>query len=144
MDERARRENRPYKVSVFRGNVALNEGLQQLIDDAIIGSGGLTKWNNASARLGVGNSSAAEDPTQTALQGATTAFKAMDVTFPSRSAQTCTWRVTFTGAEANQVWAEMTVDNGAVALINLNREVSAQGTKTSGQTWEMTLTITFS
>lgn len=130
-------------VSTWPGNLALNEGLQQIIDD-IAGLATPTKWNAANARVGVGDSAVAEAATQTGLQGATTAFKAMDATFPSRSAQTGSWRGTFGGAEGNQVWAEFTIDSGAVALINMNRKVSAQGTKTSGQTWELTESVAFS
>ena len=40
----------------------------------------------------------------------------------------------------------MTVANGAGGdtAVNLNRKVSAQGTKTTGQTWTLDLAVTFS
>ncbi len=146
VDERAWRRGIgvPYSKTYFRDNVALNEGLQQLIEDAILGTGGLTKWNNANARLGVGDSSAAEAPTQVGLQGATS-FKGMDATYPQRiSGQTARFRSTFQSTEGNQSWQEFTADNGAAAGINLNRKVSNQGSKVSGQVWELTLDIALS
>jgi hypothetical protein len=103
-----------------------------------------TAYNNANARVGVGDSTAAEAATQTALQGASTAFKGMDTGYPSRSAQTVSFRGTFGGSEANFAWEEFTVDNGATPNKNLVRKVSAQGTKTSGQTWELTIQVTMS
>jgi hypothetical protein len=55
-----------------------------------------------------------------------------------------TFRSVFDGTEANWDWNEFGVDNGASAGKNLNRKVSAQGTKASGQTWTLKLDITFS
>lgn len=136
--------NKPCSVSEFEGNVALNEGLQELIDIAI-GAGGTTLYDNTNTRLGVGNDGVtAEDATQTGLQGATTAFKGMDATYPQRTNQDMIFRSTFGGTEGNQDWKEFTVDNGNTRNKNLNRKISDQGTKTSGQSWELTLTITFS
>lgn len=80
----------------FEGNVALDEGLQELID-IICGLSSPTRWGNANARIGVGNSSAAEDASQTGLQGTSKAFKAMDGGYPQRSAQTAEWRANFDG-----------------------------------------------
>jgi hypothetical protein len=121
---------------VFQGNLGLNEGLAELVD-IICGLGTPTKWDNTNCRLGVGNSNAAADATQTGLQGATKTFKAMDTGYPQRNAQTAEWRATFGSAEGNHAWEEFTVvnaadDNGK----NLNRKVESKGTKASGEiTW---------
>lgn len=123
-------------------NVLLNEGINELWQ-LVAGAGG-TAYNNANARLGVGESTTAAAATQTALQGATLTFKAMDATYPTISAQTITFRATFASGDANIAWNEFTVDNGNTANKNLNRLVSAQGTKATGQTWQLTLTITLS
>lgn len=136
--------DQPYDVSEIDGNLLLNEGIGELWDLAI-GVGTPTAFNNANARLGVGDSSAAEAATQTDLQAATNkTYKAMSASYPSRAAQTVTWRAVFASADANYAWAEFTVDNGATALKTLNRKVSAQGTKASGQTWTLDLQITLS
>ena len=135
--------DRPFEVSEFEGNIGLNEGIAELWDLAC-GLGSPTAYNSANARVGVGDSSVAEAATQTALQGTSTAFKAMDATFPSRSTQTVSFRGTFQGTEANFAWNEFTVDNGATPNKNLIRKVSAQGSKTSGQVWELKIDITMS
>ncbi len=125
-------------------NVALNEGLQELID-IVCGLGTPTKWDSSNARLGVGDSNATENASQTGLQAATNkTFKAMDATYPQRSGQTAEWRATFGSAEANFAWEEYTIVNAATdAGKNLNRKISSKGTKTAGETWVLSLSITF-
>jgi hypothetical protein len=132
-------------TEAFEANIALNEGLQELID-IICGLGTPTKWDNSNARLGVGDSNAAENASQTGLQAATNkTFKAMDTGYPQRSNQTAEWRATFGSAEANYAWEEYTVVNAASDTgKNLNRKVSSKGTKSSGETWTLSLQITFS
>lgn len=133
-----------YAEVVIDGNLLLNEGIADALD-LIAGLGTPTAFNNANARLGVGDSSAAEGATQTDLQAATNkTYKAMSASYPARSAQTLTWRAVFASADANYAWNEFCVDNGATALKTLNRKVSAQGTKASGQTWTLDLSITLS
>jgi hypothetical protein len=106
----------------FEANIALNEGLQELID-IICGLG-----------------------TQTGLQAATNkTFKAMDTGYPQRSNQTAEWRATFGSADANYAWEEYTVVNAADDTgDNLNRKTASKGTKSSGETWTLSLQITFS
>jgi len=113
-------------------NVGLNVGLQNLID-IICGIGTTTLYNNANARLGVGSDATAADPSQTDLLDATPTWKAMDATYPQRSAQTAEWRATFGSGDANEAWNEFAVDNGATAHKLLNRKVEAKGTKASGE-----------
>ena len=128
--------------SRFERNVFLNEGIQQIWDD-VCGLATVTKWDNANARVGVGDDSAtAEDATQTGLIGTNTAFASMDSGYPTRTDQTVDFRGTFGGTEANFAWEEFTVDNGATDDINLCRKLSSQGTKTSGQTWILTISLT--
>jgi len=121
-------------IESFVDNIALNEGLGELID-LICGLGTPMKWDNTNARLGVGDSNVAADPTQTGLQAATNkTFKAMDTGYPQRSAQTAEWRTTFGGTDANYAWNEFTVVNAADdAGKNLNRRVESKGTKASGE-----------
>jgi len=84
--------------------------------------------------------------TQTALQAATNKlYKAMEATFPIRASQTVTWRIVCGSTDANFAWNEFTVANGnSDAADNLNRKVSAQGTKAAGQTWTLDLSLTLS
>lgn len=131
-------------TEVLEGNVALNVGLQYLID-FICGIGATTtKWDNTNARLGVGSDSTAADPSQTDLLDSTPTWKAMDTGYPQRSGQTAEWRATFGSDDANEAWNEFAVDNGATAHKLLNRKVESKGTKASGETWTLSLKITFS
>lgn len=129
----------------IEGNLLLNEGINELW--TILCSATGTKFDNTNAYLGVGDSSAAENATQTGLQAATNKlYKAMEASYPTYgTSQKATWKSSFGSAEANFAWNEFTVANGnSDASKNLNRKVSSQGTKTSGQTWELTLEITLS
>src|SRR3990170_7765082 len=88
-------------VEEWDTNIALNEGLQELID-IICGIGTPTAWSNANARLGVGDSNVAEAATQTGLQAATNkTFRAMDATYPQRSGQSAEGSATFSSGDAN-------------------------------------------
>ncbi len=138
------KKDRPFEVSEFDGNLLLNEGITAL-QNLLIGAAE-TAFNNANSYLGVGDSSTAESASQTGLQAATNKlYKAMEATYPQISAQKTTWRSVFGSSEANWAWNEFTVASGnSDAADNLNRKVSAQGTKTAGQTWTLDLEITWS
>lgn len=143
-NDEAYKENKPYEVKDIEGNLLLNEGITRLAN-LLIGGGG-TAFNNANAYIGVGDSSTAASASQTGLQAATNKlYKAMVATYPQISSQTVTFRSAFGSSEGNFAWEEFTVANGnSDASENLNRKVSSQGTKSSGQTWTLDLTITFS
>jgi hypothetical protein len=124
------------------GNMLLNEGIQ-LILDLLIGTAG-TVASNANAQIGVGDSSTAEAATQVDLQAASNKlFKAMNATYPQRTAQTMSWQSDFTTAEANYAWNEWSIRNQAAADKNINRKVQSLGTKASG-TWTLTGQVTLS
>jgi len=130
----------------FKGNLLLNEGINELF--TLICGTGAVKWDNGNAYLGVGDSNTSESASQTGLQAATNKlYKAMDTSYPTYgTSQKGTWKSTFGSADANFGWNEFSVSNtsGGDSGKNLNRKVSAQGTKTSGQTWELTLEVSLS
>lgn len=100
-------------TETFHSNLALNEGLGELID-LICGLGSPTKWDNTHAYLGVGDSNTASEATQTGLQASTNkTFKPMDTNYPQRSNQTVEWRATFGSIDANYAWEEYTVVNAS-------------------------------
>lgn len=102
----------------------------------------LTAFNNANARLGVGDSNTAFAAAQTDLQAAANKFrKAMDATYPQRTTNVLTFRASFATGEANFAWEEVGIFNAAAAGEMLNRKVQSLGTKVSG-VWELTATIT--
>ncbi len=123
--------------------MALTNAGRDFIAQAIIGTG--TFFTNANARIGVGDSSAAFSAAQTDLQASTNKFrKAMDATFPTRSANVLTFKSTFASSEANFAWNEWGVFNAASGSTMLNRVVEYNGTKLSGQTWVFQVTLTVS
>jgi hypothetical protein len=140
LDDQAFADDTPYDIAEIDGNLLLNAGITLALQ-LVIGAGGTT-FANANARIGVGDSSTAEAATQTGLVAATNkTYQAAAATYPSVAAQTLTAQAAFGSAAANYAWAEFTLDNGVTSL---NRKVSAQGTKTAGQTWTVTMTITLS
>jgi len=143
-DDAAYAANQPYESVEIEGNLLLNEGITELMD--LLTGAAATAFNNANSYLGVGDSATAAAAGQTGLQAATNKlYKAMEATYPQIAGQTITWRSVFGSTDANWSWNEFTVANGnSDAAANLNRKVSAQGTKASGQTWTLDLDITFS
>ncbi len=103
----------------------------------------VTAFNNANAYIGSGDSAAAFAATQTDLQAATNKLrKAMDATYPQRSANVLTYRATFATSDANWAWQEWAIFNAASAGTMMSRKVESLGTKTIAQSWQMTATIT--
>lgn len=131
--------------SVIVGNVLLQEGIGEILD-LVGGLGTPTAYNDANARIGVGDSNTAESAAHTGLQAASNkAYAAMESGYPQRSAQTLTWRAVFGSAVANFAWNEFTVVNAASDTgKNVNRKVSAQGSKVAGQTWTVDLSLSLS
>ena len=130
---------------MIKGNIALDEGLH-LLAEIITGIDTTTpKWDSSNARIGVGDSDTAEQATQTGLLGTNKTFKSMDTNYPTVTDQTAEWRATFGSDEANYHWQEYTVVNASNDTgVNLNRKVADKGTKVSGETWALSLKITFS
>jgi len=131
--------------SVIEGNLLLSEGIGELWD-LVCGLGSPTAFSNANAYIGVGDSTTAESAAHTDLQAATNkTYKAMAATYPQRSGTTVTFQSVFGTSDANYAWQEFTVANASSGTgKNLNRKVSDQGTKASGQTWTVQLQVTIS
>jgi hypothetical protein len=128
------------------GNLCLNSGIQAF-EGLLSGISSPTAWNNAHAYLGVGDSTTAAAATQTDLQASTNyTYVGMVASYPSQSGQTITWQASFGSGSANYAWNEFVVSNASSKGSGtcINRLVSAQGTKTSGQTWVLSLSITWS
>jgi hypothetical protein len=103
-----------------------------------------TPFNNANSYIGVGDSTTAFAVGQTDLVAATNKLrKAMDATYPQGASNVITWRSTFATGDANYAWQEWGVFNASSSGTMLNRKVESLGTKTSAQTWQFTVTLTF-
>ena len=121
------------------------------------GLSGFTTYGSGSAVLRVGDTSTAAASGDTNLgggggsQGTNWDESPMDAGYPTVSITTATWRSTFGSTQANFVWNEVGVQNlptgvsGPNSYIRLlNHKVQNFGTKASGSTWTLTLTITVS
>lgn len=144
----------PYDRVVVPGNLLTYGGASNLIE-CLIGNGtgtgslDLTYFNNGNAYLGVGDSSSAVAATQTDLQAATNKLrKAMEATYPQHTdgttsaAASVVWKSSFSTVQANYAWNEIALFNASTGGRMLNRKLVSLGTKTSADTWTLTLTAT--
>lgn len=141
-EEEAKRLFKALQETESEGNVLLKAGITLMLTLLIGGAG--TAYNNAGAYIGVGDSDTAADDDQTGLIAETNKlWKAMEATYPQVSNQTVTFRSVFGSDDANYAWKEFTVVNASSDTgTNLNRKVSDQGTKASGQVWTVDIAIT--
>lgn len=132
----------PYSVSEIEGNVLLTEGAAQIWNVLIGGAAATGYFNATTAFLGVGGSALpAAAAAQTELYGVSTMYKGMTETYPSvAGSSVLQFKSEFASAEGNFAWEEFTVRHSGTQK-NLNRLVSAQGTKQSGQVWTLTLSL---
>lgn len=142
----------PYEVATVDANLLTTAGLTRITN--LINGGGGQAVTTTSARVGLGNgvgTAAVGDTDLSAAAGST-----------NRWFQTCTVSVsgavltavaTFASGDGNFLWNEWGIDIGTptvssgntVAAVLLNHKTAiAQGTKTAGQTWTATATITLS
>ena len=131
----------PYEVIERQGNVLLNSGIDEIWD--LVTGASSDYFNNTNAQIGVGDSSAAADASQTDLQAATNkTYKGMEATYPTSASQQVTFKSSFGESEANYVWNEWVVRQ-SVSAVCLNRKAESLGTK-SGGTWTLEVDITLS
>lgn len=138
---------KPDDLLIVPGNLLLNGGIT-VLQKLLIGATA-TPYNAAGAYIAVGNGNTAESAAQTDLQGASKQRNGMDATFPSVSGQTASWKSTYATSEANFNWLEVGVQNATgtpdgTTIVMLNRKQQDFGTKVSGSTWTMTLSLTIS
>ena len=126
-------------MAVGLGNAAPTYICQAILGEAI------TPFNNANAYLGVGDSATAYANTQSDLVATTNKLrKGMDTTYPLRSANVITFRLTFLTTEANWAWNEHGIFNASTSGTMLTRENVALGTKPNTQQWVLTIALTLS
>lgn len=143
-DDAAVQGGHPYETVKFEDNILVNGGINLML--TLLAGGGGTVFNGGNSFIGVGDSSAAESAGQTDLQASTNKTRVlMNFGFPTfGTSQQIVFQSDFTAALGNYAWNEFAAFNAAAAGTMLNRKVSSQGTKASGQTWRVTLTITIS
>ncbi len=142
----------PYLITEGYSNLVTTGGWDRVLTLAFGGGG--TSYASANCRIGVGTGTTAPASGNTDLVGAGAAgeYWAMLDATPTTSAGTAVRRLSFvatfgTGV-ANIAWQEEAIDQGTVAGTGvvgtmLNRIVSNQSTKVSGQTWTATFALDF-
>ena len=139
-------EQKPYAVDESKHNCFLIEGMNEMWN-LILGIGG-TAYNSTNAYIGVGDSTTAENESQTGLQGTNKYYKGMTSGYPKGPADAgdkkAVFRSVFGANEANFAWNEVTVANGnSDAAKNMLRIVASKGTKSSGEEWTAEVEVQF-
>lgn len=101
-----------------------------------------TLFDNSNAYLGVGDGTTAFSASQTDLQGTNKYRQGMAATYPTIATNVLTFRSLFATGNANFAWEEWGTFNASSSGTMLNRLVESLGTKTSAQSWQLTVDIT--
>jgi hypothetical protein len=140
-------------------NLIVHAGWAALLG-GIAGTSIGTKFSNTAGRVGVGTSSTAATAADVQLGGdtggsSTTSYYQLVSGTPtittSTAPATLVFAATFGSGNANFAWNEFGIDNGTASSVTttstgyvfINHGISAQGTKASGQTWNITATLNF-
>jgi hypothetical protein len=114
-----------------------------IIADAITNQNAPTLFDANNAYIGVGTSSQVFAKSDTTLVAETpTTGRKLVTTAPSVTGGIITLTSTFGIGDANAVWGEWGIFNAASGGTMLSRKVEALGTKTSAQTWQITVDLT--
>ena len=135
----------PYEIIEGEHNCLLNTGIDEMWD-LVTGTVNRAShiFDNAAAQIGVGDSATAAAASQTDLQAAVNkTYKGMEATFPTSTAQKATFKSSFGSSDANYVWNEWVVKQSTSTKC-INRKVASMGTKASGSTWTLEVTVTLS
>lgn len=151
---------KPYSVTEdFDTNLIVHAGWAALLG-GIAGTSIGTKFSGTAGRIGVGTSSTAATAADVQLGGdtggaSTTSYYQLvsgaPVITTTTAPATLVFAATFGTGNANFAWNEFGIDNGTASSVTttstgyvfINHGISAQGTKASGQTWNITATLNF-
>ena len=122
--------------------MALENAGRDIIAQMLMGEA-VNAFDAAHAYIGVGDSTDGFDAVDTDLQAAVNKLrKGMEATYPIRTVNALAFRSLFATGDANWAWQEWAVFNAGASGTMLNRKVESLGTKTSAQSWQMTVTLT--
>lgn len=124
--------------------MALTDAGRDFITTAIMNSGPPTFFDNTNSYIAVGTSTQVYASTDTTLVAeiATTGRQGMEATYPLIASNVLTFRSIFATGDANDTWQEWGILNASTGGTLLSRLVEDLGTKTSAQTWQITVAIT--
>lgn len=138
---------RPYNVTEHHGNLVLTAGWTRALN-LLTNQGATQAYDATHTRIGVGDGTTAVTAADTTLTGSTNKQFVLVSGAGTVSTNTLAFSASFTGSLANFHWQKFGIDQGTSNGITetaplFNAAVSDQGTKTSGQTWTATATLTF-
>jgi hypothetical protein len=122
---------------VKRGNIILCGGAT-LILQLLTGVSGVNPLNNANAQICVSNNNSTPSPSQSNLGGTQSACLPMNSGYPTVSGNTATFQATASTSQANFCWYMWGLFNGTTYL---NAVQVNMGTKTSNETWTITVKL---
>lgn len=123
--------------------MALTNAFRDFLGEKVTGGTGAL-YDATTGYLGVGDSTTAFAASQTDLVAATNKLRKQCSSCSDNGSGVITAVTSFGSAEANYAWQEFALFNASSAGTMMQRVVSAQGTKTAGQVWQLTETITIS
>jgi hypothetical protein len=150
----ARASVKPFGVYEAHDCNLIQDAGWQLLMNGLAGTA-ITKFSATVGRIGGGITGTAATYTQNDLLAATGAanrqWELVSATPTVGATHTAglIFAATFPTTDGNFAWAEFAVDQGTAAgtgaatAVCLNRGVASPGTKTSAQTWNVTVTITW-
>lgn len=119
----------------------LTEDGRDFVAEAVMNDSTPTFFDNTNAAIGVGSTGTAYDKTQTTLV-AELDRAGMMASYPQRTTNTITFKSEFATGDANGAWAEWGIFNNITAGgVMLSRKDESLGTKTSAQTWQVTVSL---
>ena len=119
------------------GNIILDGGATVILQ-LLTGVSGINPFNNANAQICVSDNNTAPSPSQTDLDGTNSACLPMNSGYPSVSGSTATFQSTASTSQANFSWYTWGLFNGVTYL---NAVQVNMGTKTSNETWTITVQL---
>lgn len=145
----------PYETTEHLGNAVLQAGWARVLANLTAVPASTAVFDATHTRIGVGDGSTAvnavTDTDLSAIAGSTHRWFQLVSGAPTIGGtipKTCAWSATFGTSDGNFTWSEFGIDNGTasgntVTAPLLNRALSAQGAKVSGQTWTVTATLSW-
>ena len=119
------------------GNIILDDGATVILQ-LLTGVSGVNPYNSANAQICVSNNNTAPSASQTSLGGTSSACLPMNSGYPTVSGNTATFQATASTSTANFCWYTWGLFNG---ITYLNAVQVNMGTKTSNETWTITVQL---
>lgn len=119
------------------GNIILDNGATTLLQ-LLTGVPGINPYNSANAQICISNNNSSPTASETSLGGTQLACLPMNSGYPSVSGNTATFQSTASTSQANFCWYTWGLFNGVTYL---NAVQVNMGTKTSNETWTITVQL---